>query len=466
MQALLTFYNPTTGKEYSGGNIQTLQDVADTTGWTSGQFATYRQWKEYGRIVKKGQKACAYLTYYGKDAIKQEDGTTKERGFAKSFCVFSLEQTEKAEGQETTETTETTEPQENKPEHGVQYSLAALSQTGSWEQSRVRYHLSEKDKQKLREKVEQLTEKAKQCFTPRLENTAKRICQAMGKRLEGARLERQASIISGVLACDVLPSAIQIATARDIIGLAGDAARKKTKHVNNGYHSYLIEYQEWENNSETSQVLRSLLDQHVDQKRQKEQEQQKTLNELRSADIPGFFPTPKRVIDVMLEEIGPLEYMKVLEPSCGKGDLIAECVKQIAKSVTALEVHPKLARYCQDTLENKEGTTVEVFQQDFMEWTGNGVIVNNFDKILMNPPFEREQAQRHVKHALQFLRSDGRLVAVMPKGWDDKKTGHELLDAIEEDNRKYHTVDIESGSFAGRDAFNQTGVSVELLVVY
>jgi 16S rRNA G1207 methylase RsmC len=39
-----------------------------------------------------------------------------------------------------------------------------------------------------------------------------------------------------------------------------------------------------------------------------------------------------------------------------------------------------------------------------------------FDRILMNPPFERGDDIRHIEHARKFLKPGGRLVAICADG--------------------------------------------------
>lgn len=53
---------------------------------------------------------------------------------------------------------------------------------------------------------------------------------------------------------------------------------------------------------------------------------------------------------------------------------------------------------------------------DFLEMSAVGGC-SNFDCILMNPPFTRQQDIDHVLHAWQFLKPGGRLVSIMSPGW-------------------------------------------------
>ena len=48
----------------------------------------------------------------------------------------------------------------------------------------------------------------------------------------------------------------------------------------------------------------------------------KAEDELRGKDLPGFFPTPRPVIEQILDLAGIEPTHRVLEPSCGKGDIL------------------------------------------------------------------------------------------------------------------------------------------------
>jgi hypothetical protein len=102
MKTLLSFKNPITGKEYSGGNIEKLQDAVDKNNrFQSGEFATYVQFKNAGRQVSKGEKAAARLLSFGNPKLgpnKEKTALEEKKGWAKSFFVFAIEQTEPIEG--------------------------------------------------------------------------------------------------------------------------------------------------------------------------------------------------------------------------------------------------------------------------------------------------------------------------------------------------------------------------------
>jgi 16S rRNA G1207 methylase RsmC len=75
---------------------------------------------------------------------------------------------------------------------------------------------------------------------------------------------------------------------------------------------------------------------------------------------------------------------------------------------------PANAKYLRE-----EGYQVE--EADFMTVPQR----QDFDRVLMNPPFSKGQDVKHVTHALGFLKPGGRLVAIMGAGVtfrQDKRT--------------------------------------------
>lgn len=120
--------------------------------------------------------------------------------------------------------------------------------------------------------------------------------------------------------------------------------------------------------------------------------------------IPGFFPTPQSLAARMadLAEIKP--GMTVLEPSAGTGRL-ADAAKQRGAKVEAIEVASSL----RDIL-TKKGH--EIIGSDFNEVP----IAQRYDRIMMNPPFEKGQDMAHVRRAYDMLKPGGKMVAVMGEG--------------------------------------------------
>ncbi|MGH0229574.1 DUF4942 domain-containing protein [Sinorhizobium meliloti] len=122
----------------------------------------------------------------------------------------------------------------------------------------------------------------------------------------------------------------------------------------------------------------------------------------------GFFPTPDalaaRTIDLasLYSREGTL---RVLEPSAGTGQLARRARKEGAV-VDCIECQTHLANDLKAA-----GIYGRVICADFLSIVP--ATTGLYDRIIMNPPFDRERDIDHVMHALKFLKEDGLLVAIM-----------------------------------------------------
>lgn len=146
-----------------------------------------------------------------------------------------------------------------------------------------------------------------------------------------------------------------------------------------------------------------------------------------SKQLFQFFETPHDVATRMLAELpaGPGAY-DVLEPNAGDGALVRAALSMRRRGlaafdlgrevrVTAIELDPK--RCVNLRKEFSAGSGVErVLERDFLTVTPEETSL--FDWILMNPPFSRGQDMAHVRHAFEFLRAGGTLVAIMSPGFE------------------------------------------------
>lgn len=119
-----------------------------------------------------------------------------------------------------------------------------------------------------------------------------------------------------------------------------------------------------------------------------------------------FFPTPKEVIDEMLEPYD-LRGKKCLDPSAGAGAILDAIHDRASHRygnsknlLYAIELDPDL-RY---TLQGKDYT---VISSDFLAYDEP----TRFDLIAMNPPFS--EGVKHVLKAWDILNDDGDLVALL-----------------------------------------------------
>lgn len=98
--ALFMPVNATSGKAYRGVNILALWAIAEHRGYSSGEWATFKQWTEAGAKVRKGEKG-AHVVFWstyekngeGGDSDAEANGAEKETGmFAKAYTVFNANQ--------------------------------------------------------------------------------------------------------------------------------------------------------------------------------------------------------------------------------------------------------------------------------------------------------------------------------------------------------------------------------------
>lgn len=162
----------------------------------------------------------------------------------------------------------------------------------------------------------------------------------------------------------------------------------------------------------------------------------------------GYFPTPKAIV-VELIELADIEPgMRVLEPSAGKG-AIAYAIAEITKPDCYELLEANYAALAGDM---KLGS---VKRADFLTVEPTG----DYDRVVMNPPFSRQQDIKHVMHAFKFLKDGGRLVSVMSAGvtFRDDRLTNEFRALVE--SHEGEIAPLPDG------AFKESGTLVRTVVV-
>ena len=157
----------------------------------------------------------------------------------------------------------------------------------------------------------------------------------------------------------------------------------------------------------------------------------------------GHFPTPAAAADELIKSAGiyrrkgePL--LAVLEPSAGAGNLARPMAKKGA-TVDCVEIQAHLAQQLEAC-----GIYRSVTRGDFITLPPRPA----YDRIVMNPPFNLERDIDHVMHALNFLKPDGLLVAIMSAGteWRESKKARAFRDRMAAMGARWR--DLPAGSFA------------------
>ncbi len=95
--------NAVSGRSYRGINTVLLWAAAEGSGYSSGRWATYRQWSEAGAQVRKGEKSTPIL--FWKNAANdgpgddEADGRTRARFVARLYQVFNAAQVDGAKAE-------------------------------------------------------------------------------------------------------------------------------------------------------------------------------------------------------------------------------------------------------------------------------------------------------------------------------------------------------------------------------
>src|SRR3546814_3255444 len=89
---------------------------------------------------------------------------------------------------------------------------------------------------------------------------------------------------------------------------------------------------------------------------------------------------------------------------------------------------------------------LSVFAMDFLAL--NPDLIGSFDRIIMNPPFDRGRDIDHVNHAIEFLAPGGILVAIMSAGTEFKSDAKAAAFHAKIERYRARFRDLDPGSFA------------------
>jgi len=131
-----------------------------------------------------------------------------------------------------------------------------------------------------------------------------------------------------------------------------------------------------------------------------------------------FFPTPRVIAEQMCKMAELDGTHRVLEPSCGKGDLADVIFEAGVREVLGLELNRDMEKH----LKGKPYHTIAGV--DFLKYAEDLDGETPWMRIIMNPPFARQQDIDHIMAAYDILSPGGILVSVVsesPFFWQNKK---------------------------------------------
>ena len=122
--------------------------------------------------------------------------------------------------------------------------------------------------------------------------------------------------------------------------------------------------------------------------------------------IDDFYPTPANVIIDMLSGIELGNIHTILEPSAGKGDIV-KYLRRMENGYSQYSFDIDTIEIDDDLRHILKGETFRVVHNDFLTFN----TFKRYDLVIMNPPFSN--GDRHLLHALAFVKGGGRLVCLL-----------------------------------------------------
>ena len=375
-------------------------------GVTPNDWNTFKGWKEKGFKVIKGEKSFPIWGKPRKFKKEIEGGGEKEFSMFPMANLFHKRQVEKEERLPKT--------RESYPKKGSKEKEDKLAK-------------------KFYELAHGMSKEIESKFSPAIASqnpTPRRVRIAAGMRDEGRKLQ---------LAQTVLLAVAEIAEGGCPRWIGELDAPEPINKVNSKA-SAVAYVQRWEKEIKTA-LHRS----GMEPKANPSAEIKEKINELCGDKIDGFFPTPEKIASTLAQMAELDDARTLLEPSAGYGALIdaALDVNPMLR-VTAFEVNTKLS----EILAMKQKAFwrySHILNSDFVEYFSP----ERFDRVIMNPPFEKGQDMMHVQIAYDKLAQGGVLVAIVCENCFYRKDGEypdfrewlEMLGA--------EVVELPHGAFSG-----------------
>lgn len=155
-----------------------------------------------------------------------------------------------------------------------------------------------------------------------------------------------------------------------------------------------------------------------------------------------FFATPQKLADRLVELSAIEKQHTILEPSAGQGAIIN----------AFLRIYPWKIYYCELMDINRDilskipniSNATNHAGNDFLQLQG---FENAFDRIVANPPFNKNQDIDHIRKMWECLKPGGRIVTIASNSW---RTGSQKKQVAFRDwleSVSAHIQEIERGEF-------------------
>lgn len=146
----------------------------------------------------------------------------------------------------------------------------------------------------------------------------------------------------------------------------------------------------------------------------------------RAVSAFNLFQTPAPLAARMAELAGLAPGLRLLEPSAGLGRILTACETAAPGLQTvAVEIAPQCAAEL-----FASHPEARLLQRDFLAVSPDEI--GTFDRVVMNPPFKMRRDIRHIRHALDFVKPGGCLVALCLAADHRREAFEAIADHFEE----------------------------------
>lgn len=174
-----------------------------------------------------------------------------------------------------------------------------------------------------------------------------------------------------------------------------------------------------------------------------------------------FYPTPKSVIDLMMQGEDVTDKI-ILEPSAGSGNIVQWLVGHGAGCVMACEINDTLRRSLRDC---------DIIGTDFLDVTSQQVA--GIDYIVMNPPYL--SGWKHLEHAYDIAPAGATIVCLLPwrDGYDfekleqwERRSTYDTHGRIRQAIALYGSATNIGDVFNNEDSERKHGYDIALVKIY
>lgn len=167
-----------------------------------------------------------------------------------------------------------------------------------------------------------------------------------------------------------------------------------------------------------------------------------------------FFPTPKKLVDRMIEKIQWNKHLSVLEPSCGIGNL-AFNLPNMELEVDCIEINGEFLKKLELNRPNNSNS-YGFYNLDFMNFEPT---LYKYDIIIANPPFSKLQDIKHFNKMIDCLKPNGQLVCILSASNYDENSSIKLRQEFTKFVNEKCEID-----FIDEGEFKESGTNVKTII--